>query len=369
MLQQSYTREELIEIYGKQVSEPYKRCADSFIKYVQDNKDKKADIVNEWAERFALGKSRQYKSMAKRFVRFYDAMGRPTILPESNVSIYNAHNDVIQAYMQYCDRSESTKVSYLTGLNKYAKYCSKKQIPFLHYLSAKQFKESLLAEGLSASSVNLNLAAIKSMAKFCLRNRDKIPQFTKENAEQLRDIGLLENLATKNQKIKVVLNRRERAQLLKSIQDPAHRLIIALMCMEGLRRGEIQSINADSFDFERNMLKVRGKGYKNEDAEVKIFAYTRALAINLEPSMLDMTRFYPRNVSKLAMHYIKEAGVWKQGIKAHSLRHTALQILTNDGWPMEFVRLQARHAHISTTEIYTSQATLKNFQNYDYKPH
>ena len=151
------------------------------------------------------------------------------------------------------------------------------------------------------------------------------------------------------------------------------RAIIYTMLFAGL--SEIEIVRADLQDLEQTLmgwyLRIQGKGHTVKDQQVPI-----------DPLVMDALRLYldmrgrirpedplfvshghrsegqrlnTRSIRTRINHYLKKAGVKREGISPHSLTHTAALLWLSDGMSVEDVRQRMRHGTLDTTMIYFRQ--------------
>lgn len=157
---------------------------------------------------------------------------------------------------------------------------------------------------------------------------------------------------------------------LKSLRD---RALIALMAIEGLRRvevmrGSVQDIE-DIPDGGRRIL-IHGKGkkgyiYPREDTLSALDEYltTRGSATPDclgEPLFVSISKGGKpgRRISRIGVnhivdHYLKKAGLKKEGISCHALRHTCGHLLYQATRDPKVVQETLRHSNITTAGQYS----------------
>jgi len=155
------------------------------------------------------------------------------------------------------------------------------------------------------------------------------------------------------------------ARLLSVVPDARGRLMCLAMLQEGLRCAEVERLQLGDIDFGGRQVLIRGKG-----------GHERALPISDETwAALDdylaefpatsgpLIRSYKQpwrpltadSISGLVGGWCSDAGIkrWaRDGVSAHSLRHTcAVDMLRHGATPLA-VRDALGHSHLSTTELY-----------------
>jgi len=149
--------------------------------------------------------------------------------------------------------------------------------------------------------------------------------------------------------------------------DVRNRTVLELLYSSGLRVSEAAGLTLNAIDFEKELVRVRGKGGKERIVPVgapalkllrRYLAAARpelAAAVPRSPYVflsnrgrqLDRERIW--QVVKLAA---ERAGIAKN-IHPHSLRHSFASHLLAHGADLRVIQEMLGHANIATTEIYT----------------
>ncbi len=258
--------------------------------------------------------------------------------------------------------SSNTVLSYRRDVNKFVAHLkvSRKNIPQAKREDIIDFITRLKGEGLSATSIARNLAALKTFWKFLV-------------AEQM----VHENIATVVEspktwkKIPDVLSIEEVEALLSTaegrdrmaIRDKA---ILELMYATGLRVSEVGDLKKANVNLDAGFIKCSGKGGKERivpfggKAEKAILKYIEKSRPKLSSGRIDMHLFLSRLGKKLSRQslwkiirkYTLKAGI-KKHITPHTLRHSFATHLLEGGAELRGVQEMLGHADISTTQIYT----------------
>ena len=135
-----------------------------------------------------------------------------------------------------------------------------------------------------------------------------------------------------------------------------------------MRLQELVSLNLDAVDFERNTLRVFGKGAKerivpmnqrvvealNRYLAVRVFAETPALFLNYK-----LGRLSPRGIEKIVRQHALQANIATRKISPHKLRHTFATLLHHNGVDILEIQTLLGHASITSTQIYTHTSSEK----------
>ena len=275
---------------------------------------------------------------------------------------------LIDSFLQYLrferNRSEQTVRAYSMDLEMFSKYVNsldaELKLEDVDSDVVRDWMESMLDEGDSASSVCRRLSAVKSMYRYAL-SRNLVEH---DPAHCLRG-------PKKHRVLPQFLNEAEMNRLIDDIEwsdtfnDVRTRTILITLYETGVRASELVGMNDEDIDFLNHEIRVTGKGNKERvipfgkelaavlkqyidrrNAEVS-HTDENALFINNEGQRLtyDKVRTSVRDSLSLVCNLKKRS--------PHVLRHTFATALLNNGADLESVQKLLGHAKLSTTEIYT----------------
>jgi integrase/recombinase XerD len=163
---------------------------------------------------------------------------------------------------------------------------------------------------------------------------------------------------------KDALSEEERAHFLSSISEVKWQAVCALMSYCGLRTVEVTRLRLQDLDLEKNIMMVKGKG-KHGHVAVKLFA---ACVPYLQSWLQERKTVNPGHeklfvdgkgagLSCDQIRYqvkkaLKSCGLDRKKLSAHSLRHTAAQVLIDKNVEAIYVQRQLRHSSLDTTQKY-----------------
>lgn len=146
--------------------------------------------------------------------------------------------------------------------------------------------------------------------------------------------------------------------------------VLALMMTGGLRTVEVSRVDIDDMKTagDSPVLYIQGKG-RDEKAEyvklqpkveqaIRDYLKARGTADPSAPLFTSISnnsagkRLSTRSISGIVKSRLRDAGFDSARLTAHSLRHTAVTLALLAGKTMEEVQQFARHANITTTQIY-----------------
>jgi integrase/recombinase XerC len=223
----------------------------------------------------------------------------------------------------------------------------------------RDWMESLMDKGNTASTINKKLSALRSFYRFALKRKlvekdpahcitgpkksKPLPQFLRE--------GEMDNL----------LDGLEWDE--NNYKDVRARTLLLLFYEAGLRRAELIGLDDGDVDFTANQLKVTGKRNKQR---IIPFGKELAEALSLYRAARDEQgekisdafflndkgdRMTAQQVYNLVRKYLSEVTSLKKR-SPHVLRHTFATAMLNHGSDLESIKNLLGHESVSTTEIY-----------------
>jgi integrase/recombinase XerC len=223
----------------------------------------------------------------------------------------------------------------------------------------RDWMESLMDKGNSASTINKKLSALRSFYRFALKR-----QLVKADPAHAV-VG-----PKKSKPLPQFLREGEMDRLIDGIEwdssfnNVRARTILLLFYEAGLRRAELVSLNDRDVDFDAAQLKVTGKRNKQrivpfgaELAEVlKQYQTARNEQFDETGGALFLSdkgqRISDSQVYQIVKKYLSMVTSLKKR-SPHVLRHTFATAMLNNGAGLETIKSLLGHASVSTTEIYT----------------
>ena len=250
--------------------------------------------------------------------------------------------------------SRKTRESYCRCVNEYITVVSN-PLPY----QQKMIEDFLLAKqdkGLSPQTLNLSLNAIKHFYREILGIRQPIAI----------------KFAKRSKKLPIVLSRNEIEQLLATITNEKHRLMIALSYGAGLRVSEIIHLRACDVLVDELTLHIKeAKGKKDRISLIpqKLVPTLRQLLFGKQPDDVVFASerggaLTERTAQKVFEHALQKAEI-KKPATFHSLRHSFATHLLENGVDVRYVQELLGHANIRTTQLYTqvTNPMLKNIKS------
>ena len=257
--------------------------------------------------------------------------------------------------------SQYTVKSYKRDLNCLSTYCESKSISLwtdLKQTDIRSYMASRHRQGLSSTSLQRELSAIRSFFNFLLKN-----QLTDNNP------GQYIKAPKKTRKLPKTLDVDQIKSLLEAgtnstieIRDLA---MFELFYSSGIRLSELAQLNLTDIDLTDKSLMVRsGKGGKSRmlpigsKAVVAINTWLehRIKSITSTETALFIstrgTRLGQRSIELRLKQWCKKKGI-AENIHPHMLRHSFATHLLESSQDLRAVQELLGHSNISTTQIYT----------------
>ena len=223
----------------------------------------------------------------------------------------------------------------------------------------RDWMESLMDKGNSASTINKNLSALRSFYRFALKRG----LVKKDPAHAVTG-------PKKSKPLPQFLREGEMDRLLdglewdSSFNNVRARTILILFYETGLRRSELVGLDDKDIDYDAAQLKVTGKRNKQrivpfgaELAEqLKSYQAVRKEKFGETCGAMFLSdkgeRISGEQVYQIVRKYLSMVTSLKKR-SPHVLRHTFATAMLNNGAGLESIKNLLGHASVSTTEIYT----------------
>jgi tyrosine recombinase XerC len=279
----------------------------------------------------------------------------------------------IEKFIRYLEIEKNyslhTILNYRLDLEDFRRFAGDIDLEKVDYLSLRKYLAVLKEKNLGTRTIGRRLSALRSFFRFLTREGyiktnpilvlsspklDKhLPQFMTEE----ETAKLIESAFAKNEKDE------------RGLRD---RAILETFYSTGMRVSEVVGMNVEDIDFISGIVKVMGKGKKERvvpigDAAIQaIRKYLDKRKRQSDVVFLNKNgkRITTRGVRDIVWKYIRLAGI-KQGVSAHTLRHSFATHLLNRGADLRTVQELLGHANLSTTQIYTHLTTERLKSVYD----
>lgn len=259
-----------------------------------------------------------------------------------------------ESYLRAEHKSERTIDSYVDTCAKMMNHINKK-VCNITYADLIDWKGTLT--GLSPSSVNQNMAAVKNFFNYC-----QVMGFIKSNpAADMKRLRA-------NPKESIYVGANEIETLLAACRSLRDKVMLTVMVKTGVRQHELANITIRDYFKMRNegsnRLVVLGKGnkersiYFSEDTMELIDEYViwrNEHAVNSDRLFLTFAGL-PLNdsgMNRVIKNCAKRAGLANADeYTCHSLRRAFATIKSNNGVPVAIISKALGHSNIATTTRY-----------------
>ena len=223
----------------------------------------------------------------------------------------------------------------------------------------RDWMESLMDKGNSASTINKNLSALRSFYRFALKRG----LVKKDPAHAVTG-------PKKSKPLPQFLREGEMDRLLdglewdSSFNNVRARTILILFYETGLRRSELVGLDDKDVDYDAAQLKVTGKRNKQRRVpfgaelaeQLKSYQAVRREKFGETCGAMFLSdkgeRISGEQVYQIVRKYLSMVTSLKKR-SPHVLRHTFATAMLNNGAGLESIKNLLGHASVSTTEIYT----------------
>lgn len=256
-------------------------------------------------------------------------------------------SDVNKAVRRKLERrrySDKTVKSYLYWINRFLKW-SKKELRYVSKKDVSAFLQKLQNKNLAGNTMNTALMSLKFLFEDVMERRmwinikySKVPK-----------------------KIQRSLSKQEVNQLIKNVNNPQHKLMVALMYSAGLRVSELINLKVEDLFIEKGYGFVRnGKGKKD-----RIFVISEKLKIPLKQICLQKkkedfifisnrkNKYTIRSLQQIVKKTAKKAKIEKwEEVHPHTLRHSFATHLIEQGDSVSDVQAMLGHKSPETSLEY-----------------
>ena len=227
----------------------------------------------------------------------------------------------------------------------------------------------------SAKTVNLHLSVLSGFCKFLMKQGmlESNPVRLVSRPKQEKRLPVFyreESMQDYFERTKGVLEYGK-------YEDQLERMILSLLYGTGIRRSELISLNRDSVDYARRVLRVRGKGDKMREIPLTpslcddILLYLQSVdslkcADQAPEAPLLQTprggRLYPVYVDRAVKAALGELGSISGRKSPHVLRHTLATELLDGGADLNSIKELLGHSSLAATQVYTHNS-IERLQN------
>jgi len=261
--------------------------------------------------------------------------------------------DFLRVQKRYSERTQSIYGQAIKDFYKFMDFQGEDNpMELVTLTSLRAYTSSLLELGLSPSTVYQRLSALSSFCNYLIKKgklRDnplkllvrpkkgrRIPEFYSQTS------------------INAWIDHKENSPTPVSV-------MIHLLYATGIRRAELAGIRVRDLDFERSLLRVRGKGNKERDVPLSE-EMVRDLQRFLEERKVPSPWLFSRKngdqlalttVSKMVHKELSHEPAFTGKKSPHVLRHSLATHLLNRGADLNSIKELLGHTSLAATQVYT----------------
>jgi tyrosine recombinase XerC len=276
----------------------------------------------------------------------------------------------IEKFIRYLEIEKNysplTILNYSIDLNDFKNFLDETPLEKVDYLMLRKYLAVLKERSLGVRTVARHLSSLRSFFRFLTREG-----FLKTNPILILASPKLDK------HLPQFLTEEEVARLIESCipsneSGMRDRAILETFYSTGMRISELVHLGLADIDFIGGVVKVMGKGKKERLvpigelalSAIRMYVEKRKKQVNELFLNKNGRRITDRGVRGIVAKYLRLASI-KQGVSAHTLRHSFATHLLNRGADLRSVQELLGHANLSTTQIYTHLTTEKLKNVYD----
>jgi len=269
--------------------------------------------------------------------------------------------------------SPQTLIAYTNDLNQFHDFCTQEYsvsaITGINHIYIRNWIVKMMTEGTTATTTNRKISALRTFFKWLLkRNLISLNPMLKITAPK------------KSKKLPVVVQDANISRLLEQDIAPTgatsfsiarDHFIIELLYTTGMRRAELTNLRISDLDFNRQEIRVLGKGNKIRSIPitekfVEVIKYYLSERMKLE-SIIDKEililtdsgkKIYPRLVYKIVNEKLSFITSLKKR-SPHVLRHSFATHMLDRGADLNAIKEILGHSSLAATQVYTHNSISK----------
>lgn len=265
------------------------------------------------------------------------------------------------------NQSEHTIAAYQRDLNDFFEFCESKQLQ-LQDVEASDLREYLATrveqDQLSSSSLQRHLTSIRQFMKWAEQGQylEQNPSEDLKLKRQPRPLPGMIDIETINQ----ILDQPAPEKLVDQQLWLRDKAMLELLYSSGLRLAELQGLMIKDIDFNRQLLRITGKGNKTRvvpfgsKAKESLIGWLKVNRIwqgelTANSSIFISQRgstLMPRQIENRVKLQAQRAGV-NVDLHPHLLRHCFASHMLSASGDLRSVQEMLGHSNLSTTQIYT----------------
>jgi len=279
-------------------------------------------------------------------------------------------NEQIGRFIKYLHQergySRHTLAAYERDLRQFSQFYSEYanliplEIQVINKIGIRHFLGMLTEKGLKMSSIGRKLASLKAFFSYALRQN----WITSNPTIMIRSPRLPKRLP-------IVLSAEQIDQAIgnlpqESLRDARNKALLELFYSTGIRLSELVGLNIGDINFQRQIMRVFGKGAKERVVPI---GRTALMALqhylNLRKSagerlelaspvfVNEKQKRLARRTIQLIITTLLQTVSEQEHLSPHVLRHSFASHLLDRGADLNAVKELLGHSSLSTTQIYT----------------
>jgi integrase/recombinase XerC len=271
-------------------------------------------------------------------------------------------NDFIQYISRERGYSGLTIKAYQNDLNSFDSFIKElyclEDATAVTYDIVRSWIISLVDEGLSNTSVNRKLSALKSYYNFLMKT-GKVKANPVKNIHSLKTPGRLPEFVRKEDMERVITDD-DLPEDFASLRDF---LVVELLYVTGIRLSELISLKEENINIVNNLMKVTGK--RNKERLIPFSSKERSNIIRYmdvkrktfekySPYLIVTNKgekAYEKFIYRIVHKKLGSTTLTKKS--PHVLRHTFATHMLNNGADLNSIKELLGHANLSATQVYT----------------
>ncbi len=266
-------------------------------------------------------------------------------------------SELFKKHMKNSDRSEETIKGYITELNQFNSFLTKKYNGpvYIDEVSAQDLEDyiqMLKEKGNAPASRSRSVYILRALFSFC-HKRELI----------LKNIGTMLETIPVPEKERVFLTEEEMNILLSAVKAPIAKIILFTLFYTGLRISECVNLLQKDVDLKNRIISVKNTKNK-KDRQIPIH---KDLLPMLEEYLscrraggIQLFFFTSRNKNRVSPDYINRVLCettrrlhWDKKVTCHTIRHSFASNLVAKNVNIVNIQKLLGHSDLSTTSIYT----------------
>jgi integrase/recombinase XerD len=262
-----------------------------------------------------------------------------------------ATNDVHLINLWLHGRSPGTQKVYQIDIQRFLKFVRNKSLHQMTLGDIQAFADSLVAEGLKATTQHRILAALKSLFSF----GHKLGYLPYDIARPLKTPKFKDTLAER------ILSETEVQRIIGMETNERNQLLLRILYAGGIRVAELSKLAWNDLQERENggQMVVYGKGQKTHTVLIPNPLWNdliqfRQNAIETDPVFKSRKggKLHPSQILRIVRKATRRAGIKKQ-VSPHWFRHAHASHALDHGAPIHLVQSTLSHSSIATTGKYT----------------